>query len=221
MDSISYHQKIHPGEYGHPYFLPQGRNERKCLVIFGEFSETTEVTVGIAMLSILGFDVHAISPDYEKNSPIVLSSHYYHDLNIAEAPLRAKHIYTSLDGKTCATTDDFEHFDYHGCDSLFLPGGSAPDYLQNDTRVLKIIESFLNRRRTTVMANCNGVKLLLGVLKGKNLSGPDLIKAQVNSSGNYYVNDAVYTQKVGDCTLITAGPLYYNYMFKEFTQVVR
>ena len=219
-----------PKSQGHPYFLvPPQPQTHKCLIVFGEFSEATEVTCATTFFSALGCEVRLISPGYGANAPIGLSDHYYHDHNTAKAQLRATHMYTSINSKTVRTTHAFNE-KHDDCTILFLPGGSAPDYLQNMPYVVSLVRSFA-LRRSLIGANCNGTKLLLDVVKGMQLTGPGLVQAQMNQSQNVYMNDMVKVNVVRKkdvrmnkpsssaantgCTLVTAGPLYYNFMLAE------
>ena len=144
---------------------PPIKGKPKCLIIFGEYSETNEVLNAVTAFSILGCEVRLISPDYKKDEKIILSSHYYPEYNMTKQPLRATHIYTAINSKLAGVTHDFDKSGYKECDILFLPGGTGPDYLQNDDRVINIIKNFMERKNTIIAAVCNGVKLLTGILK--------------------------------------------------------
>lgn len=200
-----------------PNFDPQ---KKKVLMIIGEFSESTEVLSAITLFSVLGHDLKIVSPDYKSGEKVILSSHYYQDFNLAKSSLRAQHIYTSIDSKLCGLTHNFNNLTFSDCDILFLPGGSAPDYLQNDKKVNDIVKHFLENKKF-ILANCNGVKLLLSNLKGFDLTGPSLIEAQINNGGNFYKGDKVKVN-INDkgCNIITAGPKYYNHMFKDFFKLL-
>lgn len=218
-----------PKSQGHPYFLAPHSQAHKCLILFGEFSEATEVTCATTFFSALGCEVRLVSPGYGPNAPIGLSDHYYHDHNTARAPLRATHMYTSINSKTVRTTHAFDA-KHDDCTILFLPGGSAPDYLQNLPSVVRLVRSFATRQ-SLIGANCNGTKLLLDVVKGMQLTGPALVQAQMRQSQNVYLNDMVKVNAVKKkdlrdgkpkagtartgCTIVTAGPMYYNYMLAE------
>jgi protease I len=194
--------------------------KKKVLMIIGEFSESTEVLSAITLFSVLGHELKIVSPDYKSGEKVILSSHYYEEFNLAKSSLRASHIYTSIDSKLCGLTHDFNNFSFNDCDILFLPGGSAPDYLQNDKKVNNIVKYFLENKKF-ILANCNGVKLLLSNLKGFKLTGPSLIEAQINNGGNFYEGDKVKVNiNEKGCNIITAGPKYYNYMFKDFFKLI-
>lgn len=190
------------------------------------------MTSAITFFSALECEVRLVSPGYDAHAAVAavgLSDHYYDDHNTANSPLRATHMYTSINSKTVRTTHKFTDAN-DDCTILFLPGGSAPDYMQNMSSVVSVVRSFA-RRKSIIASNCNGTKLLLDVVKGLELTGPSLVKAQVNQSQNLYLNNKVKVNFVRErdlvhddpnatdrrtgCVLITAGPLYYNYMIAE------
>jgi len=96
-------------------------------------------------------------------------------------------------------------------------GGRAPEYLRNDTRVIKLVQDFYHAGKY-VLAICHGVQILVtaGLVANKNITCYEHVKFEVISCGGNYIGSQ---QAVQDGTIITgqtweSHPEFYQLVMK-------
>lgn len=111
------------------------------------------------------------------------------------------------------TFDDVSPADYR---AVLIPGGRAPEYLRNDSRVINIIKEFYSSGKF-IFAICHGVQVLLpaGLLNGRKVACYEHVKFEVESCGGIYVtpDQAVKDGKVVTGKTWQSQPEFYRLVF--------
>ncbi len=102
-------------------------------------------------------------------------------------------------------------------DAVLCPGGRAPEYLRNDTRVMKIIDHF-HKSDKYIFAICHGVQILVtaGLVDQKKVACYEHVKFEVESCGGLYVNDeeAVIDGRIVTGKTWQSHPEFYKAVFE-------
>jgi protease I len=100
--------------------------------------------------------------------------------------------------RTDRAIDDVNSSDF---DALFLPGGSSPDHLRADPRMVAFTEAFFTRDRP-VLAVCHGPQLLItaGVAEGRTMTAWKTVQVDLKYAGANVVDREV----VVDGNLVTS-----------------
>ena len=108
-------------------------------------------------------------------------------------------------GHAVLLTQDYDSVEPGRYSGLFIAGGRAPEVLQNDSSILRIVEHFFEQNKP-VAANCRGASVLAmaGVLRGRYCTGHPAIRAQCRSVGANWVDDPELTSSVVDGNLVTS-----------------
>ena len=125
-----------------------------------------------------------------------------------EGDYRGKH---GTHAKATRAIETLKSSDY---DALYVPGGHAPQKLQNVPQMVAFVAS-MYRSGKTVCAVCHGPLLLAsaGVLNGKKVTGYRSVKEELLNAGADYSDKAVEE----DGTIITArDPAALPAMMKRF-----
>jgi protease I len=104
-------------------------------------------------------------------------------------------------------------------DALVIPGGRAPEYLRNNSRVLEIARHFLEARKP-LAATCHGALILAaaGTLRGRVLTCYPQCAPDVRAAQGEFVDREV----VVDDNLVTARAWNDNAPWmREFVKLVR
>ncbi len=103
----------------------------------------------------------------------------------------------------------FDEIDPSAFDALLLPGGRAPLYLRNIARCVEIVRHFVESDKP-IGAICRGPLILLEAgVKGRRLTGSNLIRLSVDLSGCTYVEER--REAIVDGNIVTATETYYFY----------
>ncbi len=109
--------------------------------------------------------------------------------------------------------DDVNTADY---EALLIPGGRAPEYLRNDTRVIKIAQEFWGAGKY-IFAICHGVQILVtaGLVNNKKIACYEHVKFEVESCGGIYVSpdEAVQDGKIVTGKTWQSHPEFYKIVF--------
>ncbi|MDO6594183.1 DJ-1/PfpI family protein [Neptuniibacter sp. 1_MG-2023] len=169
-------------------------NNKKILMITGDFTEDYETMVPFQTLLAVGYSVDAVCPDKVSGDTVATAIHDFEgDQTYTEKP---GHKFTLN-----ATFADIQPDDY---DALVIPGGRAPEYLRLNPSVLKMVKHFFETNKP-VAAVCHGAQILsaAGVLKGKNCSAYPACMPEINQSGGIYAEIAI-DAAITDGNLVTA-----------------
>jgi protease I len=168
--------------------------QRKLLMIVGDYVEDYEAMVPFQALQMAGHAVDAVCPD-KKSGEFVRTA--IHDFE-------GDQTYSEKRGHNFTLNATFAQIDPASYDGLVLPGGRAPEYLRLNPKVLDMVRHF-DEQRKPIAAICHAAQLLAAasVLKGKKVSAYPACAPEVESAGGIYVPVGM-TEAVVDGTLVTA-----------------
>ena len=112
-------------------------NNKKILMITGDFTEDYETMVPFQTLMAVGHSVDAVCPDKKSGDTVVTAIHDF----------EGDQTYTEKRGHNFvlnATFDDVVLEDY---DALVIPGGRAPEYLRLNPQVLSMVKYFFDTNK--------------------------------------------------------------------------
>ena len=114
----------------------------------------------------------------------------------------------------------FDEIDPSAFDALLLPGGRAPLYLRNIARCVDIVRHFVESDKP-IGAICRGPLILLEAgVKGRRLTGSNLIKPSVDLGGCTYVEEP--REAVVDRNIVTATETHYFHAWiRAFLLILR
>ncbi len=183
----------------------------KLLFLTGDFAEDYETMVPFQMLSMLGYDVHAVCPDKKKGETIRTAIHDFEgDQTYSEKPGHNFALNYSF--------SDVKAADYAG---LVIAGGRAPEYLRLNENLLEIVRHFFTENKP-VAAICHGIQILTaaGVVKGRKLTAYPAVGPEVNLAGGEFQDIPVDGTFV-DGNLVTspAWPAHPSFI-REFVSLL-
>ncbi len=169
-------------------------NNKKILMITGDFTEDYETMVPFQTLLAVGHSVDAVCPDKASGDTVATAIHDF----------EGDQTYTEKRGHNFTLNATFADVKAEEYDALVIPGGRAPEYLRLNPEVLAMVRHFFAENKP-VAAICHGAQLLsaAGVLEGKKCSAYPACMPEVNQSGGLYTEieiDAALT----DGNLVTA-----------------
>ena len=100
--------------------------------------------------------------------------------------------------------------------ALLIPGGRAPEYLRNDSNVIRIVKEFQDSNKY-IFAICHGVQILVtaGLVAQKNIACYEHVKFEVEACGGYYItpDEAVKDGKIVTGKTWQSHPEFYKIVF--------
>jgi protease I len=186
---------------------------KKILFLIGDFVEDYEVMVPFQMLTMVGHQCHAVSPDKKPGDSVATAIHDF----------EGHQTYTEKPGHRFVINADFAATDPASYDALVIPGGRAPEYLRLNPRVLEIVRHFASTNKP-LAAICHGAQILAaaGVLAGKSCSCYPAVSPEVTLSGGVYIpNSASFDNAHTDGNLVSAPawPAHPAWM-RQFLQLL-
>ncbi len=168
--------------------------QRKLLMIVGDYVEDYEAMVPFQALQMAGYAVDAVCPD-KKSGEFVRTA--IHDFE-------GDQTYSEKRGHNFTLNATFAQVDPANYDGLVLPGGRAPEYLRLNPKVLDMVRHF-DEQQKPIAAICHAAQLLAAasVIKGKRVSAYPACAPEVESAGGIYVPVGM-TEAVVDGPLVTA-----------------
>jgi protease I len=168
--------------------------QRKLLMIVGDFVEDYEVMVPFQALQMVGHAVDAVCPDKKAGEFVRTAVHDF----------EGDQTYSEKKGHNFTLNASFAEIDPASYDGLVLPGGRAPEYLRWNPKVLAMVRHFAEQQKP-IAAICHAAQLLAAakVLQGKRVSAYPACAPEVESAGGTYVPVAM-TEAVVDGLLVTA-----------------
>ena len=153
-------------------------DQKKILMLVGDFVEDYEVMVPFQMLLMVGHDVQAVCPGKEAGDTVATAIHDF----------EGDQTYSEKRGHNFRLNATFADLDETTFDALVIPGGRAPEYLRLDERVLEIVRHFASADKP-IAAICHGPQILsaAGVLSGKSCSAYPAVKPEVEASGGEFI----------------------------------
>lgn len=169
-------------------------NNKKILMITGDFTEDYETMVPFQTLLAVGHQVDAVCPGKQAGDTIATAIHDF----------EGDQTYTEKRGHNFTLNATFDAIDVSDYDALVIPGGRAPEYLRLNPAVLTMVQHFFSTHKP-VAAICHGAQLLsaAGVLQGRACSAYPACRPEVEQSGGEYADIAI-DAAVTDGNLVTA-----------------
>lgn len=169
---------------------------KRILMLVGDFVEDYEVMVPFQMLLMVGHQVDAVCPDKRAGDTVATAIHDF----------EGDQTYSEKRGHNFRINYDFDAVQVDDYDGLAIPGGRAPEYLRLNGRVLEIVKQFDSANKP-IAAICHGPQILAtaGVLAGKSCCAYPAVGPDVTQSGGTSVdpNDSFDNAHV-DGNLVTA-----------------
>ncbi len=169
-------------------------NNKKILMITGDFTEDYETMVPFQALQALGHSVDAVCPDKRAGDTVATAIHDF----------EGDQTYTEKRGHNFTLNASFEAIDVESYDALVIPGGRAPEYLRLNPAVIDMVRHFFSADKP-VAAVCHGAQLLAGagVLEGRRCSAYPACQPEVEMAGGVYAEIAI-DAAITDGNLVTA-----------------
>jgi len=178
--------------------------EKKILIITGDAGESFEILYASHRLREEGY-VPVIAAPTVKRMNLVM-----HDFE------PGWDTYIERMGYIIQSDISFEEVDPAVYAAVLMPGGRAPEYLRNDTRVINIVKEFHNSNKY-IFAICHGVQILVtaGLVDKKNIACYEHVKFEVEACGGHYVtpDEAVKDGKIVTGKTWQSHPEFYKIVF--------
>jgi protease I len=123
--------------------------QRKLLMIVGDFVEDYEVMVPFQALQMVGHAVDAVCPDKKAGEFVRTAVHDF----------EGDQTYSEKKGHNFTLNASFAEIDPASYDGLVLPGGRAPEYLRLNPKVLAMVRHFAEQQKP-IAAICHAAQLL-------------------------------------------------------------
>jgi protease I len=105
-------------------------------------------------------------------------------------------------------------------DGLILPGWRAAEALRNLNRCIVMVRHFLENDKP-IASICQGPRILIAAgVKGRRMTGLDMIKPDVVASGNTWVDARGAAVVDGNIVTVSGRPYYYVWM-RAFLSLLR
>ncbi len=169
---------------------------KKILLLAGDFVEDYEVMVPFQALQMLGYQVDAVCPGKKAGETVKTAVHDFEE---------GDQTYSEKLGHYFQLNADFDKINPNDYIGLVIPGGRAPEYLRLNSKVVEIVEHFVNNNKP-IAAICHGLQLLAATnsaLKGKKCTAYPACSVEVKLAGGDYVS-VPYEEAVVDGNLVTA-----------------
>jgi PfpI family intracellular protease len=109
-------------------------------------------------------------------------------------------------------TATFEEVDPTAYDGLILPGWRDAEYLRFIPHCVDLVRHFVETNKP-IASICRGPSLLLAAgVKGRRLTGLDVIRRDITMSGNTYVEAKGAAVVDGNITTVSSRPYYHVWM---------
>ena len=179
-------------------------HNKKILIITGDAGESFEILYASHRLQEAGYEPVIAAPAVKRMNLVI------HDFAPGwDTYVERKGYLVEAD----ISFDDVDTNDYH---AVLFPGGRAPEYLRNDSRVINIAKEFYNSNKY-VFAICHGVQILVtaGLVNNRKIACYEHVKFEVESCGGIYITP---DQAVKDGKIVTgktwqSHPEFYQLVF--------
>ena len=169
-------------------------NNKKILLLTGDFAEDYETMVPYQMLLMLGCEVDAVCPGKKKGETVATAIHDF----------EGDQTYSEKRGHNFALSATFDDIYPEDYDALVLTGGRAPEYLRLNEKVILLTRHFAEKNKP-IAAICHGIQILTAanVVKGRKLTAYPAVGPEVTLAGGQFV-DVPPTEVVIDGNLVTS-----------------
>ncbi len=184
---------------------------KKILLFAGDYAEDYETMVPFQMLTMLGYEVHAVCPGKKAGERVITAIHDF----------EGEQTYSEKRGHYFTLNYDFDKVNPEDYAGLVIGGGRAPEYLRLNEKVLEITRHFFETNKP-VAAVCHGPQILnaAGVVKGRTLTAYPAVGPELTQSGANYVEIDV-DKAITDGNLVTAPawPAHPDWM-RQFVELL-
>ncbi len=178
---------------------------KKILILTGDAGESFEILFAAHRLREAGYTPVIAAPAVRRLNLVI------HDFE------PGWDTYVERKGYLVESEISFANVNTQDYDALLIPGGRAPEYLRNDTTVIKIVKDFFESNKY-IFAICHGVQILLtaGLVNGKKIACYEHVKFEVESCGGIYItpDEAVMDGKIITGKTWQSHPEFYRIVFK-------
>lgn len=179
-------------------------NNKKILIITGDAGESFEILYASHRLRESGYEPVIAAPSVKRMNLVI------HDFEPGwDTYVERKGYIVESD----ISFDDVDPADYH---AVLFPGGRAPEYLRNDSRVISIAKEFYESGKY-VFAICHGVQILVtaGLVENRNIACYEHVKFEVESCGGIYepTKEAVKDGRIVTGKTWQSHPEFYQIVF--------
>ena len=184
---------------------------KKILLFAGDYAEDYETMVPFQMLTMLGYEVHAVCPGKKAGQRVITAIHDF----------EGEQTYSEKRGHYFTLNYDFDKVNPEDYAGLVIGGGRAPEYLRLNEKVLEFTRHFFETNKP-VAAVCHGAQILnaAGVVKGRTLTAYPAVGPELTQSGANYVEIDV-DKAITDGNLVTAPawPAHPDWM-RQFVELL-
>ena len=146
---------------------------KQVLMLVGDFVEDYEAMVPLQILKMVGHEVDTACPHKKAGDYVTTAIHDF----------EGHQTYSEKRGHNFPVNIHWDNVRAESYDSLVIPGGRSPEYLQLDERVLAIVRHFAESEKP-LAAICHGLYLLTAadVVQGRRCQAypslrPELVRA--------------------------------------------
>ena len=177
---------------------------KKILIVTGDAGESYEILYASHRLQEAGYEPVIAAPAVKRMNLVI------HDFEPGwDTYVERKGYLVEAD----ISFDDVDTNDYH---AVLFPGGRAPEYLRNDSRVINIAKEFYNSNKY-VFAICHGVQILVtaGLVNNRKIACYEHVKSEVESCGGIYItpDEAIQDGKIVTGKTWQSHPEFYKIVF--------
>lgn len=175
----------------------------KVLIITGDAGESFEILFAAHRLREAGYVPVVAAPAVRRLNLVI------HDFD------PGWDTYVERKGYLVESEIAFADVDTADYEAVLIPGGRAPEYLRNDSAVIRIVQEFA-RSDKYIFAICHGVQILVtaGLVRQKKIACYEHVKFEVESCGGIYVSP---DEAVKDVRIVT-GKTWQSH--PEFYRIV-
>lgn len=178
---------------------------KEILIITGDGGESYETLYARHRFEEAGFGVKIAAPS-KKMLNLVM-----HDFEPGwDTYVERKGYYVEAD----LSISEVKAEDY---DAVLIIGGRAPEYLRNDPKVIRLIQTF-DKMHKYVFAICHGIQVLVtaGLVKDKKVTCYKHVRFEVESCGGIFdgKNEAVRDDRIVTGQTWQSHPQFYRLAFE-------
>lgn len=177
---------------------------KKILIITGDAGESFEILYACHRLREAGYMPVIAAPQVKRMNLVM------HDFE------PGWDTYVERKGYLVESDISFDDVNMADYEAVLMPGGRAPEYLRNDTRVIKIVKDFFDAGKY-IFAICHGSQILVtaGLVDKRKIACYEHVKFEVEACGGIYVSndEAVQDGKIVTGKTWQSHPEFYKIVF--------
>ena len=178
---------------------------KKILILTGDAGESFEILFAVHRMKEAGYIPVIAAPSVRRLNLVI------HDFE------PGWDTYVERKGYLVESEISFADVTIGDYEALLIPGGRAPEYLRNDSDVIKIVRAFSESNKY-IFAICHGVQILLtaGLVNKKKIACYEHVKFEVESCGGIYItpDEAVRDGKIITGKTWQSHPEFYRIVFE-------